>query len=173
MTDGNTAYRRIPGRLHDENVLNKYVPAHIVLSQIHRVFSNLKRWAMGVYHGLRPDHADLYLQEFVFRFNRRRHYRSSFDRLLGMGMAMSPKPYEDVIANRFLYMVKKWLRLRPRSQEDKERLLAGLVMQRGMSLKEAREIVAIEPRDHRKYPRRRPARPVLAKERTAFVYATH
>jgi len=73
MTDGNTAYRRIPDRLHDENVLPTYVQAHHVLKHVHRVFSNLKRWAMGVYHGLRKKHIDIYLQEFVFRWNRRRH----------------------------------------------------------------------------------------------------
>lgn len=172
MTDGNTAYRRIPGRLHDENVLPKYVQAHHILRQIHRVFSNLKRWAMGVYHGLRPDHANIYLQEFVYRFNRRRHYRSSFDRLLGLGMASGPRPYEDLIANRFLYIVKKWLRLRPRSSEDKLRLFVALA-KAGMRKKEARKIVDIEPRKRREYRKRRPARPVLAKERTAFVYATH
>ncbi len=27
--------------------------AHVVLPWIHRVFSNLKTWALGVYHGLR------------------------------------------------------------------------------------------------------------------------
>ena len=30
--------------------------AHVVLPWIHRLFSNLKRWALGVYHGLRPKH---------------------------------------------------------------------------------------------------------------------
>ena len=42
--------------------------AHIVLPWIHRVFSNLKTWALGVYHGLRRKHLQSYLDEFVFRF---------------------------------------------------------------------------------------------------------
>ena len=46
--------------------------AHIVLPWIHRVFSNLKTWALGVYHSLRRKHLQSYLDEFVFRFNRRR-----------------------------------------------------------------------------------------------------
>jgi transposase-like protein len=29
-------------------------------------------WALGVYHGLRRKHLQTYLDEFVFRFNRRR-----------------------------------------------------------------------------------------------------
>ena len=31
----------------------------------------LKRWALGTYHGLRRKHVDAYLEEFVFRYNRR------------------------------------------------------------------------------------------------------
>ena len=38
----------------------------------HRVFSNLKTWALGVYHRLRRKHLQAYLNEFTFRFNRRR-----------------------------------------------------------------------------------------------------
>ncbi len=170
VTDGNTSYRDMPERSHDERPIPKYTQAHVILPEIHRVFSNLKRWAMGVYHGLRADHADIYLQEFVFRFNRRRHYRSAFDRLLGLSMAMQPRPYEDIIASRFLYVVKKWLRARPRSPQEKERLYHGLIGA-GFSSKAAAEIVAIEPRSRSRYQRRKPGRPVLAKERTAFVYA--
>ena len=48
-------------------------PAHLVLTWIHRVFSNLKRWALGTFHGLRRAHLRRYLDEFVFRWNRRRH----------------------------------------------------------------------------------------------------
>jgi len=35
--------------------------AHVVLPWVHRVFANLKTWALGVYHGLRRPHlqADL------------------------------------------------------------------------------------------------------------------
>jgi ISXO2-like transposase domain len=45
--------------------------AHVVLPWTHRVFANLKRWALGVYHGLRRKHLQSYLDEFAFRFNRR------------------------------------------------------------------------------------------------------
>jgi hypothetical protein len=36
-----------------------------------RAFSLLKRWALGTYHGLRRQRVDTYLNEFVFRYNRR------------------------------------------------------------------------------------------------------
>ena len=54
---------------------------------IHRVFSNLKRWALGTFHGLRRAHLRRYLDEFVFRWNRRRHTATAFDTLLGIGSA--------------------------------------------------------------------------------------
>ena len=31
----------------------------------------MKRWGLGTYHGLRRKHIDTYLNEFVFRYNRR------------------------------------------------------------------------------------------------------
>ena len=46
--------------------------AHVVMPAIHRVFSNLKTWGLGVYHGLRPKHLKAYLDEFTFRFNQSR-----------------------------------------------------------------------------------------------------
>ena len=41
-------------------------------------------------HGLRKRHAERYLDEFVFRWNRRRHMRHSFDTLLGTGVGLGP-----------------------------------------------------------------------------------
>ena len=51
---------------------------------IHRLFSNLKRWGMGTFHGFRRKHLQAYLNEFTFRWNRRKWVGSAFDRLLGL-----------------------------------------------------------------------------------------
>ena len=40
---------------------------------------------------------DTYLDEFVFRWNRRRHYRSAFDTLLGIGLRTAPMDYWTLI----------------------------------------------------------------------------
>ena len=56
--------------------------ASIVLPWSHRAFSLLKRWALGTYHGLRRKHVDAYLNEFVFRYNRRFHRHVSFETIL-------------------------------------------------------------------------------------------
>jgi hypothetical protein len=71
--------------------------AHVVLPWIHRVFANTKRWALGVYHGLRQRHLQRYLDEFVFRFNRRHTPAAAFARLLGLSLALKPATYKMLI----------------------------------------------------------------------------
>jgi hypothetical protein len=71
--------------------------AHVLLPWIHRVFANLKRLALGVYHGFRRGHLQAYFDEFVFRRNRRRRYRVAFDMLLGIGLKMTPMSYRTLV----------------------------------------------------------------------------
>ena len=40
--------------------------------RVHRTFSNLKTWLKGTHHGVSSKHLPHYVNEFVFRFNRRR-----------------------------------------------------------------------------------------------------
>ena len=72
--------------------------AHVVLPWIHRVFANLKTWALGVYHGLRAKHLQSYLDEYVFRFNRRRTRHAAFRSLLGIASKASPLTYKMLIS---------------------------------------------------------------------------
>ena len=54
-TDGWSGYPGAAGVIHHPHVVGK-MAAHIVLPWVHRIFSNLKVWALGVYHGLRRKH---------------------------------------------------------------------------------------------------------------------
>src|SRR5918993_1760129 len=67
VSDGWPGYKRLKDVKHDPRIVGD-APAHLVLPWVHRVFANAKRWAMGVYHGLRAAHLQAYLDEFVFRF---------------------------------------------------------------------------------------------------------
>jgi hypothetical protein len=96
-TDGLPSYAGAPSVHHDPHVVGK-MAAHIVLPWVHRVFSNLKVWALGVYHGLRRQHLQSYLDEFVFRFNRRRTRHAAFRALLGIGAAHPPLSYKMLIS---------------------------------------------------------------------------
>jgi hypothetical protein len=95
-TDGWSGYPGAPGVKHDPHVIGK-MAAHIVLPWAHRIFSNLKVWALGVYHGLRRKHLQTYLDEFVFRFNRRRTRHAAFRSLLGIAAAHKPLSYKMLI----------------------------------------------------------------------------
>ena len=59
-TDGWSGYPGADEIAHQPHVVGK-MAAHVVLPWIHRVFSNLKTWALGVYHGLRGKHFQSYL----------------------------------------------------------------------------------------------------------------
>jgi hypothetical protein len=98
VSDGWSGYRHLKDVKHDPRVIGE-TPAHLVLPWVHRVFANAKRWAMGVYHGLREKHLQRYLDEFVFRFNRRRAPQAAFSRLLGLATATGPHPYKSIITS--------------------------------------------------------------------------
>jgi hypothetical protein len=74
------------------------VAAHVVLPWVHRIFANLKVWALGVYRGLRPTHLQSYLDEFVFRFNRRRTPDAAVRSLLGIVASHAPLIYQMFIS---------------------------------------------------------------------------
>src|SRR6202171_4590828 len=63
----------------------------------HRAFSLLKRWTLGTYHGLRRKHVDTYLNEFVFRYNRRFYRHASFETLLALAAHHEPASYWNLI----------------------------------------------------------------------------
>jgi transposase-like protein/predicted RNA-binding Zn-ribbon protein involved in translation (DUF1610 family) len=96
LTDGHKSFTGLQGYRHDPRVVGK-MAAHIVLPWIHRAFSLMKRWSLGTYHGLRRKHADTYLNEFVFRYNRRYYRHVSFETLLGLVADKTPTSYWDLI----------------------------------------------------------------------------
>jgi ISXO2-like transposase domain len=67
VTDDWPAYQDLPGVRHNTITLGP-MAAHIALSWIHRLFSNLKCWGVGVHHGLRKPNLQHSLDKFVSRF---------------------------------------------------------------------------------------------------------
>jgi transposase-like protein len=96
VSDGWPGYKRLKDVKHDPRVIGD-APAHLVLPWIHRVFANAKRWALGVYHGLRSAHLQAYLDEFAFRFNRRHNPAAAFGRLLGLSLTLEPATYQMLV----------------------------------------------------------------------------
>jgi transposase-like protein len=58
ISDGWSGYARLKDVKHEPKIVGP-MAAHVLLPWIHRVFGNAKRWAMGVYHGLRAPHLQL------------------------------------------------------------------------------------------------------------------
>lgn len=102
-TDGSAAYRSLNelGYTHQRTVmLGSDVPAHVSMAGVHRVASLVQRWILGTHHGsVQPEHLDAYLNEFVFRFNRRTSSSRGmlFYRLLQQAVVTAPVTYEHVV----------------------------------------------------------------------------
>jgi transposase-like protein len=66
----------------------------------HTVFGNLKTWLRGTFHGVSPKHLQRYLNEFVFRFNKRWQEADLFPPVLRGAIAADPLPYRHLTAER-------------------------------------------------------------------------
>ena len=75
-------------------------PAHEVMPRVHLVASLLKRWLIGTHQGgVQHQHLDYYLDEFTFRFNRRRSKARGllFHTLAQQALAVGPAPYNAIV----------------------------------------------------------------------------
>ena len=76
QTDGWRCYNGLAAagyRRHVSVISDSPDPAHEVMPRVHLVASLLKRWLVGTHQGgIQHPHLDYYLDEFTFRFNRRR-----------------------------------------------------------------------------------------------------
>ena len=77
----------------------KKTPSEL-LPRVHRVIALLKRWLMGTHQGaVSHKHLDYYLDEFTFRFNRRRSKSRGklFFRLVQQALAVEPVPLARIL----------------------------------------------------------------------------
>lgn len=66
------------------------------LPMSHIVISNLKAWLLGTHHGVSVKHLQAYLNEFVFRFNRRFYPMSAFHAVLGIAVDVEGPTYDGL-----------------------------------------------------------------------------
>ena len=95
---GNVGYTHV-----QTNISASGDPAHVTMPCVHRVASLLKRWLLGTHQGgVSIRQLDFYLDEFVFRFNRRRSGSRGllFYRLMEQAVATTPKPAKVIIGGR-------------------------------------------------------------------------
>jgi len=97
-TDAWRGYRGV-GKLGYDHRPRRHVraPGDQLLPRAHRAVSNLKAWMHGTHRGVSPEHLPVYLDEFVFRHNRRGTPMAGFQTLLGLGAHHEPITYRDII----------------------------------------------------------------------------
>src|SRR3954462_3346719 len=81
------------------NLARSWGDAALRLPAIHLVFALAKRWLLGTHHGaVRPKHLQRYLDEYVFRFNRRtaKSISHRFARLIEQAVLTSPTTYRAI-----------------------------------------------------------------------------
>jgi transposase-like protein len=99
-TDAFLGYESLPtlGYIHDPLAVSgdpEKLEGHLPI--IHLVFSNLKTWILGTHHGaISRYHLQAYLNEFVFRFNRRFYPMTAFNSVLGLAAHATSPTYEEL-----------------------------------------------------------------------------
>ncbi len=99
-TDGWKGYNHLEsiGFIH-EVIRQNPVIGDDLLPNCHRVISLLKRWLLGTHQGAAShEHLEYYLDEFTFRFNRRKsiHRGKLFYRLLQNAVRIEPTTYNQM-----------------------------------------------------------------------------
>jgi transposase-like protein len=101
-TDGWPGYGRLAdaGYRHRPRPQRRDLPdAQKLLPRAHRAASNLKTWLQSTHRGVSPEHLQAYLDEFVFRHNRRRTPMAAFQTLLGLGALHEPSTYREIVTH--------------------------------------------------------------------------
>ena len=101
-TDGWSGYQRLPRLGYDHQPRSQRAHRLInadpdeILPRVHRVIGNLKSWLQGTHRGVSGEHLQVYLDEYTFRFNRRRTPMAAFQTLLGLGSQQPPTTYNEI-----------------------------------------------------------------------------
>ena len=101
-TDGWSGYKGLKklGYEHDvKKVSGSEESAEELLPHVHRVASLLKRWLLGTLQGsIGAKHLDYYLDEFTFRFNRRKSKKRGklFYRLVQQAVQVDPISWNEI-----------------------------------------------------------------------------
>jgi transposase-like protein len=99
-TDGWSGYGDLEfhGARHRAVVQGLPARAAQILPWSHTVFSNLKAWISGTFHGVSEKHLHRYLREFNYRFNRRWLEHDLFFYVLRRAVQGEPLPYHRLMA---------------------------------------------------------------------------
>jgi transposase-like protein len=90
------------------NIASSGDPAHVLMPRVHLVASLLDRWWLGIHQGaIRPVQLEYYLDEFTFRFNRRKSKARGllFYRLMQQAVNCDPVSRKMIVGGGSQHMV--------------------------------------------------------------------
>ena len=87
-------YSHVPRTQPPRSELRKGTRSVVPLAD--RAIGNLQQWLVGTHHGVSRGQLQVYLDEFVFRHNRRRTPAAAFQTLLSLGSGRAPTPYRQI-----------------------------------------------------------------------------
>jgi len=93
-------FQHIPRKQPHRTELRK--GAKLVVPLADRAIGNLQQWLTGTYHGVSRAQLQVYLDEFVFRYNRRKTPMAAFQTLLGLGTQHASTSYARISGARDL-----------------------------------------------------------------------
>ena len=99
-TDGWGGYTGLGGLGYEHRPVSQSAAAvgdEPFLRRAHRAISNLKAWLHGTHRWASPEHLPAYLEEYVFRHNRRGNPHAAFQTLLGLSTRHEPATYRQII----------------------------------------------------------------------------
>jgi len=103
ITDGWSGYSKVGNYGYTREIKNFSDSddfAHVLMPGVHRLSSLLKRWILGTHQGSVSDmHLQAYLEEYTFRFNRRKSKSRGlvFKRLIEHSLATKPITQDDIV----------------------------------------------------------------------------
>ena len=105
-TDGWSGYNGLTAKGYSHEAIPvsaSWGGASLRLPAIHLVFGLAKRWLLGTHHGaVRAKHLQRYLDEYVFRFNRRtaKTITHGFARVVEYAIKTPPTTYHDFVSGK-------------------------------------------------------------------------
>lgn len=102
-TDGWQGYAGLDGKGYQTEITKlrgRRKEASNLMPRVHRIASLLKRWLLGTHQGaVAPWHLPYYLDEFTFRFNRRKSKSRGklFFRLMQQAVSTPPATYDTIV----------------------------------------------------------------------------
>ena len=98
LTDGFAGYAGLGDAYHHHAIVQgKGENAEHLSPIVHVLFSNLKTWLNGTYHGVGAKLLPRYVREWTYRFNRRKRFPDMIDFVLNRAMTRPTITYRELV----------------------------------------------------------------------------